>query len=207
MATGTKKNNARIREEQKDNILKAARTLFAHKGYSDTTMTEIAAAAQVSYGLAYHYFADKEAIFTQIIEAALQSSMALMQHVREIPGTPWDHLRWLTTQMLEGAHREPEIFMVVMQAFISDSIPRSARESAWKSGVVSLETIKQMIVEGQRAGQVVEGDPDHLASAFSWCIQGMALDMGFMNRRPDTAPSLPVSGYPTADDLLRMLKA
>jgi AcrR family transcriptional regulator len=76
MATGMKKNSARIREEQKEHILKAARLLFAHKGYSDATMTEIAAAAGVSYGLAYHYFKDKGEIFTRVIEDAMSSSMA-----------------------------------------------------------------------------------------------------------------------------------
>jgi hypothetical protein len=52
MSSGTKRNNARIREEQTEHILEAARLLFAHRGYSDTTMTEIAAAAGVRYGIA-----------------------------------------------------------------------------------------------------------------------------------------------------------
>jgi AcrR family transcriptional regulator len=206
MATGTKRNNARIREEQTEHILEAARRLFAHKGYSDTTMTEIAAAAGVSYGLAYHYFKDKGEIFTRVIEEALHSAVALMQYVRQMPGTPWEHLQWLTTRMLEGAQHQPEAFMVVMQAFANDAIPEEARESAWKSAIVSLETFKQMIIEGQKAGQVVSGDPDHLTSAFGWCIQGMALGMCFMNRKPDSAVRLPVTSYPDADDLLRMLK-
>lgn len=150
MATGMKKNNARIREEQTEHILEAARLLFAHKGYSDTTMTDIAAAAKISYGLAYHYFKDKGEIFTKVIEEALHSSMALMQYVRQMPGTPWEHLQWLTTRMLEGAQHQPEAFMVVMQAFTNDAIPEKAREFAWQSGTVSLETFKQMIIEARK---------------------------------------------------------
>jgi AcrR family transcriptional regulator len=207
MATGVKKNSARIREEQSERILKAARLLFAHKGYSDTTMTDIAAAAKISYGLAYHYFKDKGEIFTRVIEEAMHSSIALMEYARQMSGSPWEHLQWLTARMLEGAQHQPEAFMVVMQAFANDSIPEEAREFAWKSATISLETFKQMIIEGQKAGQVVAGDPDHLVSAFGWCIQGMALGMGFMNRKPDSAPQLPVTSYPDADDLLRILKA
>jgi AcrR family transcriptional regulator len=207
MASGTKKNNARIREEQKERILEAARLLFAHKGYSDTTMTDIAAAANMSYGLAYHYFKDKGEIFTKVVEEALQGSIALMDYVTKMPGTPWEHLHWLTTRMLEGAERHPEAFMVVMQAFTNDAIPQEAQEIAWKSAIVSLETMKQMIIAGQEAGQVVAGDPDHLASAYGWCIQGMAVGMGFMKRQPGSAARLPVTGYPEADDILRILKA
>ena len=203
----TEESNARIREEQKERILKAARMIFAHKGYSDTKMTDIAAAAKVSYGLAYHYFKDKDELFIKVIQEALDSSVALMRYARERPGTPWEHLHWLTTQMLEGAQHQPEAFMVVMQAFANDAIPQEAREIAWKSSVVSLETIKQMVIDGQAAGQVVAGDPDHLTSVFGWCVQGMALGMGFLNRQPDNVPRLPVTSFPDADDILRILKA
>lgn len=207
MSPRTEESNARIREEQRERILKAARTIFAHKGYSDTKMTDIASAAKVSYGLAYHYFKDKDEIFTKVIEVALDSSVALMQHAREMPGTPWEHLQWLTTRILQGAQRQPEAFMVVMQAFANDAIPQEAREIAWKASVASLETIKQMVIEGQAAGQVVAGDPDHLASVFGWCIQGMALGMGFLNRQPGGLSQLPVTSFPNADDILRILKA
>lgn len=207
MSPRTEESNARIREEQRQRILVAARKVFAHKGYSDTKMTDIAAEAGVSYGLAYHYFKDKDEIFTKVIEEALNSSIALMRRAREMPGTPWEHLHWLTTQMLQGAQQQPEAYMVVMQAFANDAVPREAQEIAWKSSVVSLETIKQMVIEGQNAGQVVAGDPDHLTNVFGWCIQGMALGVGFLNRQPDSAPRLPVTSFPNADDILRILQA
>jgi AcrR family transcriptional regulator len=207
MSPRTVERNARIREEQKERIRAAARKVFARDGYSETKMTDIAAAAKVSYGLVYHYFKDKDDLFTKVIEAALESSLALMRRAREMPGTPWEHLSWLTTHMLHGAQHQPEAFLVVMQALATEAIPQAARESAWKSSVVSLEAIKQMVIEGQAAGQVVAGDPDHLASVFGWCIQGMALGVGFLNRQPDTMPRLPVTSFPEADDILRLLKA
>jgi AcrR family transcriptional regulator len=207
MSPRTEETNARIREEQKERILEAAKAIFAHKGFSDTKMTDIAAAAGVSYGLAYHYFKDKEEIFTKLVEEALSSAIALMQYAREIPGTPWERLHWLTTRMLEGAQRQPEAYMVVMQAFANDAIPQEAREIAWKSSEVSLETIKLLIIDGQAAGQVIAGDPDHLTGVFGWCIQGVALGMGFLNRQSSTISKFPVTSLPNADDILRLLKA
>jgi AcrR family transcriptional regulator len=207
MSPRSEESYQRIREEQREHILKAARTVFAHKGFTDTKMTDIATAAGVSYGLAYHYFKDKEEIFTRLVEWALNSSYALMQRAREQPGTPWERLRWLTSQMLQGAQRQPEAFMVVMQAFANDTVPQEARELAWRSSEASLEMIKQLIVEGQAAGQVVAGDPDHLASVFGWCIQGMALGMGFLNHQPSEVSKFPATSLPSADDILRILKA
>jgi AcrR family transcriptional regulator len=207
MSPRTEETNLRIREEQRERILKAARTVFAHKGFTDTKMTDIATAAGVSYGLVYHYFKDKEEIFTRLVEWALNSSLVLMQQAREQPGTPWERLRWLTSQILQGAQRQPEAFMVVMQAFANDTVPQEARELAWRSGEASLGMIKQLIVEGQAAGQVVAGDPDHLTSVFGWCIQGMALGMGFLNHQISEVSRFPATSIPSADDILRILKA
>lgn len=207
MSPRTEETNQRIREEQRERILKAARTVFAHKGFSDTKMTDIAAAAGVSYGLAYHYFKDKEEIFTKLVEEALNSSQALIQRTRKQPGTPWERLHWITSQMLYGAQHQPEAFMVVMQAFTNDAVPQEARELAWRSSEVSLEMFKQLIVEGQAAGQVAAGDPEHLASVFGWSIQGMALGMGLLNRQPPDISMLPVTSLPSPDDILRILKA
>jgi len=88
MSPRTEETNARIREEQKERILEAAKAIFAHKGFSETKMSDIATAANVSYGLAYHYFANKEAIFTSLLQKALQGALELMQRARPT----WDPL-------------------------------------------------------------------------------------------------------------------
>jgi AcrR family transcriptional regulator len=199
MSPRTEEANQHIREEQRERILEAAQRLFARKGFTDTKMTDIAAAAKISYGLAYHYFANKEEIFTRLVEAALQSSLALLQHGRQQPGTPWDRLHWLVTQILQGAQREPEAFMVIIQAFTNDTVPLEAREIARQQGEMSQAILKQLVLEGQAAGQVVAGDPDQLVTAFSWCITGMALDMSFLDH--------PLAAFPNADHILRILKA
>ena len=207
MSPRTEETNQRIREEQRERILKAARSVFAYKGFSDTKMTDIAAAAGVSYGLTYHYFKDKEEIFTKLVEQALNSSLALIQRAKEQSGTPWQRLHWLTSIWIEGARHNPEAFMVVMQAFNTDTVPREALEHAWRSSLASLELLQQLIVEGQTTGEVVAGSPEHLANVFGWCIQGMALGIGLMNRQPPDISDLPVTSFPTPDDILRILKA
>ena len=199
MSPRTEETNQHIREEQRERILKAAQKLFARKGFTDTKMTDIAAAAKISYGLVYHYFANQEEIFTRLVELALKSSTELLQYALQQPGTPWDRLHWLVTEILAGAQQEPEAFMVVLQAFTNDTVPQEAREIARQQSEVSHTTLIQLIQEGQAAGQVVAGDPDQLVTAFSWCITGLALDMSFLER--------PASPLPNADNVLRILKA
>ena len=92
MSPRTEEANSRIREEQKQRILEAAKSIFARKGFSETKMSDIAAAANVSYGLAYHYFANKEAISSTCYKMLCMDALELMLRAQAQPGTPWDRL-------------------------------------------------------------------------------------------------------------------
>lgn len=49
-------------------IIDAALKVFSQKGFSDTRMADIAKEANMSYGLIYHYFENKEKLFDAIVE-------------------------------------------------------------------------------------------------------------------------------------------
>lgn len=199
MSPRTEESNARIREEQKERILEAAKAIFAHKGYSETKMSDIAAAANVSYGLAYHYFANKEAIFTTLIEYSLQGAVELMLRAQAQPGTPWDRLSWLISQISEGAQEEPEFEMLILQALTSHAVPPEMRQMVLQESQSSHEALKQLIIEGQAAGEVVAGDPDLLTTTLEWCIQGMVFGISYHNYESTRIPDV--------HSILRMLKA
>ena len=57
-----------IKEARKDNLIDAALRVFAEKGYSDTTMTDIARKAGVSTPVLYEYFKTKEDLLFAIPE-------------------------------------------------------------------------------------------------------------------------------------------
>ena len=199
MSPRTEETNARIREEQKERILEAAKAIFAHKGYSETKMSDIAAAANVSYGLTYHYFANKEAIFSSLLQKALQGALALMQRAHVQPGTPWDRLNWLISQISQGAQEEPEFEMLILQALTSQAVPKEMRQFVLQESQSSHEALKQLIVEGQVSGEVVAGDPDLLTTTFEWCIQGMVFGLSYWRYE--------ATHLPDAHTVLRLLKA
>jgi len=49
-------------------IIDAALKVFSTKGYASTRMADIAKEADMSYGLVYHYFENKEKLFDAIVE-------------------------------------------------------------------------------------------------------------------------------------------
>ena len=59
-------------------ICTAARTLFASKGFAQTSIDDIAAKAGVAKGAVYHHFASKEEIFARVLEG-VQEQLAERQ--------------------------------------------------------------------------------------------------------------------------------
>jgi len=64
-------------QDGKDKILEAGLTLFAKKGFHATSISQIAAKAEVSKGLTYNYFNSKEALLLAIIDRASDTIMAV----------------------------------------------------------------------------------------------------------------------------------
>jgi AcrR family transcriptional regulator len=60
--------NEQKHQEQAKRILRKAQALFAQKGYSDTSMADIAEACEVQKATLYHYFENKEALLFGILD-------------------------------------------------------------------------------------------------------------------------------------------
>lgn len=71
--------------ETRERILSGALALFAEKGYTQTTMREIAAEAGCSLGLAYRYFKSKDAMVLAQYERMV---MELTAEVAALPSAP-----------------------------------------------------------------------------------------------------------------------
>lgn len=57
--------------ERRRQILDAARTLFAERGFDATTTRDLAAAADINDALIYRYFPDKHAILAALVDEAI----------------------------------------------------------------------------------------------------------------------------------------
>lgn len=89
-------------EETRRRILEAALTLFREKGFDETSMREIAAAAGAATGAAYYYFDSKEALvmafyeraqeeLEPLIRPALAAAQTLQAKLRAIVNTKFEY--------------------------------------------------------------------------------------------------------------------
>lgn len=98
--------------ERRDQILSAAMNCFARTGFHQTSMQDISAAAGISVGLIYRYFASKEAVIGAIAEQHKLELQALLERARSAP-TLLDSLEiLLTAHCCEDAPKMHAVFVV-----------------------------------------------------------------------------------------------
>jgi AcrR family transcriptional regulator len=76
-----------------EQMLKAAHTLFAERGYQPVTMDEVAAAVGVTKPLLYNYFGNKERLYLACMKPAGDALVAAVVGAVEQTSTPEDALR------------------------------------------------------------------------------------------------------------------
>jgi AcrR family transcriptional regulator len=195
----TVEQNQQLRDERREAILRAAREVFARKGLAATKISDIAAASDVSYGLVYHYFPSKEAVFATIVEGALRGTLALTAAALAREGTPWERLAWLCEEMLTGVRDDPEYYLVILQAMTSEAMPAEVRAILARASPRIFEDLRALIRQGQEAGQVVAGDPAELAITYTSLISGLSVSR-FVERGVE-------GPFPSIETVLRLLRA
>jgi AcrR family transcriptional regulator len=133
-------------------LISAARKLWGLRGYAEVGTPEIAAAAGVTRGAMYHQFADKAALFSEVVETVEQDVMARMATVVAGSGatTPADAIRAAVDAWLEVSG-DPEVRQLVLLDAPSVLGWAAFRDVAQR---YSLGMTEQLLTEAVRAGQL-----------------------------------------------------
>lgn len=164
--------NRQLREVQRAKILDAARLIFS-RGGPTATMDDIADAANVSHGLAYRYFPGKDAIIQALVDEALASGPASLQHFEQTAGTPEDRLVLLVSTLIDSRRKRPEFHWLLDHVQNSGSTTPKLRNKIRRQKVAFLGVLKRLITEAQARGAVHPGDPERLVMAISAVLVGL----------------------------------
>ena len=176
MSPRGKKLNEQMRAEAMAKITRAALEVFAEHGYYGTTMEQIMRVSGLSKGLVYHYFSSKEKVFFHLIDSALEISRNTWKEALDSPGTAWEKIEMLSDILVRTAFTEESslYYLIMVQAMTQGKGIPGLMEFIYQR-MAHYAELPPLIVEAQKTGEVVPGDPEVLVSTYFALFQGFTL--------------------------------
>ena len=153
----------------------------------------------MSQGLAYRYFANKDAIFKELVVQAAQAGPPILQQILKMPDTAGKRLHLLVSRIFENQGECLEFYRLSMNAINDDATPDDLRKLLRRPGQTYQAVMRQLIVEGQASGEVASGDPDQMVIVIMACLDGLS---SLAVRNPERFKK----HYPDVGIILQILK-
>jgi AcrR family transcriptional regulator len=108
-------------------VLDAAARLFASKGYSASSMRDIAEACDMLPGSLYYHFSAKEDLLVSVYERGVEELRAGVQAALASRAAPWERLEAACAAHLETVLRASDYAQVLIRVLPEDMPPVAAR--------------------------------------------------------------------------------
>jgi AcrR family transcriptional regulator len=195
----SEKDNEEIRAARRREILTAATEVFAKRGLARTKVTDIAAAANLSHGLLYHYFPSKEAVFEALVEQLMERAAADVAAPR---GRAIDRLRQILGSSRKRLTDETlaEARVVTIALMLGESVSEGLQRRLSRHLDGLLAQMRDVVAEAQADGDLDDAiSPDELSKIFLFLFRGMAIRVpGLSIPLPDPAAILALLRPPPA---------
>ncbi len=167
-------------------VVDAARMLFLSRGYAGTTMEEIAAAAGLTKRTVYNNYADKDALFVQIVEETMAYAETFARNLRQefaegataanLPETLDDLGRRLALAIMR-----PEV-IALRRLLIGEAreFPALAAQYFKRAPGQVLDALTSEFGRMSRAGLLDVTNARIAAEQFAYLIVGEALDRAML---------------------------
>ena len=157
----------RRRQRTRSELVTAATRVLARKGFHETKVTDIAAAADVGVGTFYLHFRDKEALFHAVVAETAARLKATVDAARERADGPVDQVLAANAAFCRFAEQNREVFKIVFgHAAAYDDVIRRAQ-------ALFAGDIEATVREGVASGAFAALPPAAVAQA----VVGMATQM------------------------------
>lgn len=135
-------------EQKRREILAAAESCFARSGFQGASIAEIRAAAGISAGHLYHYFASKEDIVREIAELRLKAGIEAMEAILTGPDPLAAFLRQICRPKAGGADTGYLLLELLAEADRNPAIGTMIREQSARGRRLLAELIRRGQADG-----------------------------------------------------------
>lgn len=173
------------REAKRAEVVSAARRCFARGGFHQTSMPDIAAAAGVSAGAPYRYFASKEEIILAIAADAFRLIFEPMERVASAADAPSlrhlvaASLQALSAQTVTDAAGQEVPVDELLQCVVQTWSELLRNDGLHARALEGFERVRRSIADalrrGQAAGTVQTVDPESGARVLMALLHGFLL--------------------------------
>src|ERR1700690_3120055 len=142
--------------ERRHLLLRAARDVFATKGYHDAKVDDITALARVAKGTFYLYFPDKRSVFSELVDLLfhrLGAAILTVDTAAEVDAQVKHNIRAIVTVLLD----DPALTKILLSYATGMDPAFVAKIRSFYDGVRAI--LAASLTEGQRLGIVGAGDP------------------------------------------------
>jgi len=160
----TAKNWTRRKEARPGEILEAALSVFAEKGFAAARMEDIALRAGVTKGTIYLYFPSKEAVFKSLLSETMVTSIdAIIEAAKTAQGPVPDVLRFALTAFGQFICTSNRIVLPKIILAESGNFPELVR--FYRSEIVDkgLGALSELIARGVARGELRPVKPEFIA--------------------------------------------
>ena len=155
----------------RDKLIDIARQLFAHKGIENTTINDIAIAAEKGRRTIYTYFKNKRDIYNAVVESETDKVIEKLSSIVNLNLTPEEKLMEFIFQrfdaMKELVHRNGSL----RAGFFRDGrmVERAGKATSPKESHI----VEQILQEGVDVGTFRIKHVDKTAMVMLLCLQGL----------------------------------
>jgi len=146
----------RKKQETRQRLLDAGWQLFNQRGYDDTTVAEIAAAADVAKGTLFNYFPTKESLLDQIGLWRIDLLGDRLLEVQDAPESVLGRIKLMMKAMTEEFTTDPGLARHMYLARVG--APPVPHEHAHRLGSL----MHELVVQGQADGEIRDDVDAHL---------------------------------------------
>ncbi|MBP7736365.1 MAG: TetR/AcrR family transcriptional regulator [Spirochaetes bacterium] len=152
---GSQERREREKEERKNHILKAARTLLLKKGLHATTVNQIAKLSELSVGTIYLYYHNKEDIFAALQEEGLAMLNDQIGKAVAAASSPKEKIKAVALGYLEFSEKQKNYYDIITY-FLSTPeqlFPPRLKNRVDKTGGRILGFCTEAIEAGMKSGE------------------------------------------------------
>jgi AcrR family transcriptional regulator len=171
--------NPALAERRRRQIIEAAVSCFRRRGFHQTTMAEICAAANISAGALYHYFGSKAEIIGAIVEEEREASNAAFLRTTEEKGL----IEGLCSGCAEFFRKLTEggdgaLFADIVAESIRDDVISKQLLASDERGVALMASA---VKAAQARGEIDPTlDPESAAHTLACAVEGIGLRRALM---------------------------